>query len=194
MEHGDCVLLRSSYRRVVRWCWPHHYVGVWNGRQGIYVQPGSRGKLIKHELGKNYLDYWVTDAPAFDYIWDRSHVLRFMREGDGHTVELFWDLEWSFLGWYVNLQAPLIVRGDRFDTTDWALDVWVEPDGEWRWKDEDDFARAQELGVLDSASAAAVRAEGERVVAERPWPTGWENWRPPERWRPLRLPGDWDEV
>lgn len=192
MQPGDPVLLRSSYRRVVRWCWPHHYVGDWDGRHGIYVQPGAQGKLVKRVAGKGYLDYWVTDAPAFDFIWERTRVLRFMREGDAHTVELFWDPDWTFLGWYVNLQAPLVVAADKLDTTDWALDVWVEPNGEWRWKDEDDFARAQELGVLDSAAAAAVRAEGERVIAEQPWPTGWEDWRPPDDWEPLPLPLDWD--
>ena len=160
MQPGDPVLLRSSYRRVVRWCWPHHYVGKWDGRHGIYVQPGAHGKLVKRVAGKGYLDYWVTDAPAFDFIWERTRVLRFMREGDAHTVELFWDPDWTFLGWYVNLQAPLVVAADKLDTTDWALDVWVEPNGEWRWRDEDDFARAQDLGVLDSAAAAAVRAKG----------------------------------
>ena len=192
MQPGDPVLLRSSYRRVVRWCWPHHYVGEWDGRHGIHVQPGAQGKLVKRVAGKGYLDYWVTDAPAFDFIWERTRVLRFMREGDAHTVELFWDPEWAFLGWYVNLQAPLVVAADKLDTTDWALDVWVEPNGEWQWKDEDDFARAQELGVLDAAAAAAVRAEGERVIAEQPWPTGWEDWRPPDDWEPLPLPPDWN--
>jgi len=192
VQPGDPVLLRSSYRRVVRWCWPHHYVGKWDGRHGIYVQPGAHGKLVKRVAGKGYLDYWVTDAPAFDFIWERTRVLRFMREGDAHTVELFWDPDWTFLGWYVNLQAPLVVAADKLDTTDWALDVWVEPNGEWQWKDEDDFARAQELGVLDAAAAAAVRAEGERVIAEQPWPTGWEDWRPPDDWEPLPLPPDWD--
>lgn len=194
MRSGDRVLLRSSYRGTVRWCWPHHYVGEWNGRRGIYVQPGAQGKLMKRVAGRSYLDYWVTDAPAFDYVWDRTHVLRFMREGASHTVELFWSVDWAFLGWYVNLQAPLVVRGDKFDTTDWALDVWVEPDGTWNWKDEDDFARAQELDVLDPAAAAAVRAEGERVIAEKPWPTGWEDWRPPTDWEPLPLPPGWDTV
>lgn len=195
LRSGDPALLRSIYRGHVRWCWPHHYVGQWEGREGLYCQPGSRGKLMKRVAGKGYLDYWVTDAPAFDYVWERSHVLRFMREGDSHTVELFWDVEWSFLGWYVNLQAPLVIRGDRFDTTDWALDVVVEPDGTWSWKDEDDFERAIELGVfVDAAGAATVRAEGERVIAERPWPTGWEDWRPPAAWEPLPLPGDWNMV
>jgi hypothetical protein len=193
-QAGDPVLLRSSYRGVVRWCWPHHYVAEWAGRHGLYVQPGSQGKLMRRAVGKNYLDYWVTDAPAFDYVWDSTHVLRFMRAGDEHTVELFWDTDWRFLGWYVNLQAPLAIRGRCFDTTDWALDVWIEPDGAWQWKDEDDFARAQELGVFDAEGAARIRAEGERVIAAAPWPTGWEDWRPPEQWGPLGLPRDWHVV
>ena len=191
MQVGDQVLLRSVYRDVVRWCWPHRYVGHWNGRHGIYAQPGSQGKQMKRAIAASYIDYWVTDAPAFDGVWDQTHVLRFMREGDSHTVELFWDTEWSFLGWYVNLQAPLVVRDRLFDTTDWALDLWIEPDGSSVWKDEDDFARVQELGVLDAAAAAEVRATGERVLEEQPWPTGWETWRPPSDWLPLPLPPDW---
>jgi hypothetical protein len=147
---------------------------------------------MKREAGPSYLDYWVTDGPAFDYVWDRTHVLRFMGDGDEHTVEIFWDVDWRLLGWYVNLQAPVKIANGRFDTTDWALDVWVEPDGSWSWKDEDDFERAQQLGVLDSEAAASVRAVGERVVEDRHWPTGWEDWRPPTTWRPLSLPTDWD--
>jgi len=117
-----------------------------------------------------------------------------MRTGDAHTVEVVWDESWTHLGWYVNLQAPLRVTGRLFDTTDWALDVVVDPDGTWRWKDEDDLRRAVELGVFDDGSAEAVRAEGERVVDERPWPTGWEGWRPPPYWTPLGLPEGRDAV
>ena len=62
--------------------------------------------------------------------------------------------------------------------TDQALDVLVEPDGTWRWKDEDDLAEAQALEIWTADEAAAIRAEGERVIAVRPWPTGWESWRP----------------
>ncbi len=194
MQAGDIVLLRSIYRRNVRWCWPCRYAGDWEGRHGLYCQPGNQGKLMKRVAGGGYLDYWVTDQPAFDYTWDSSHVLRFMREGDGHTVECFWNEDWTFKGWYVNLQAPLVVNGRNFDTTDYALDVVVDPDGTWHWKDEDDFARAIELGVLNEREAEAVRAEGERVVALEPWPTGWEDWRPPAEWTPLGLPRDWHVV
>ena len=65
--------------------------------------------------------------------------------------------------------------------TDQALDVLVEPDGTWRWKDEDDLAEAQALGHLDCRRGSGRRAEGERVIAASPWPTGWEDWRPERR-------------
>jgi predicted RNA-binding protein associated with RNAse of E/G family len=133
------------------------------------------------------------DEP-FDKVWEWTHVLRLGRRDRPHSLDLFWDEAWAFLGWYVNLQRPLEDTRLGFDTTDWALDVVVDPDGSWRWKDEDDFAQAQELGVLDADDAAGVRAEGERVVAERPWPTGWEDWRPPAAWTPAALPEGWDVV
>jgi len=141
-----------------------------------------------------YLEAWARgDAPS-EWTWERTNLLRLMREGEAHTVEVMWDEAWSFLGWYVNLQAPLRVHGTFFDTTDWALDVTVAPDGAWAWKDEHDLAEAIALGVFDEAEAAAVRAEGERVVAQRPWPTGWEDWRPDASWPVPRLPEGWDVV
>ena len=194
MRVGNPVLLRSIYRGNVRWCWPHRYAGEWDGRKAIYVAPGSSGKLMKRALDGSYLEVWASDAPPFDWIWQDRHVLRFMRPGDAHSVEVTWDLDWRLEGWYVNLQAPLVVCGSVFDTTDWALDITVDANGSWAWKDEDDLAHALELGIFDDELATAARAEGERVLAERPWPTGWEGWRPPEGWGPLPLPEDWDVV
>ena len=189
MRAGDIVILRSIYDRNVRWCCPNRYVGEWDGRHGLYCQPGNQAKVMHHDLER-----WASDAPPFDHTWERAHVLRFMRPGERHTVELMWDESWDFVGWYVNLQAPLTTNGRFFDTTDLALDVDVDQDGSWRWKDEDDLASLLRLGVLTEADAAEVRAEGERVIAERPWPTGWEDWRPPSDWRPLELPEDWHVV
>jgi len=159
------------------------------GRYGLYCAPGNRGKLVKQSLGAGadaYLRVWMTDAPPFDWTWERTHALRFMGAGDAHTVEVTWDLDWRLLGWYVNLQAPLVVDGTRFDTMDQALDIVVEPDGSWSWKDEHHLVEAVELGILDEREAAEVRAEGARVIAACPWPTGWESWRPPQQWTPLR--------
>jgi hypothetical protein len=194
LDVGESVLLRSIFRSKVRWCFPHRYAGEWDGRLGIYCQPGNRGKVMRRG-NDGYLVRWVDGDPPRDHAWRDAHVLRFMRPGAAHTVEVWWDLSWSSLGWYVNLQAPLAVHGSRFDTTDWALDIVVEPDGSWRWKDEDEYTQAIELGVFPSDEAAGrVRSEGEQVIAERPWPTGWESWRPPRDWAPLDLPRDWHVV
>jgi len=191
---GDVVLYRNVFRGRVRGCFPCHYVGRWDARHGLYRQPGTQCKRSMSTEDRSYAQRLIADGPAFGFVWTRTHRLGFVREGDAHTIELFWNEAWEFLGWYVNLQAPLVVRGDRFDFTDFELDIAVSPDGTWEWKDEDGFAEMQQLAILDAAAAAEVRAEGERVIAEKPWPTGWEDWRPPPEWGPLPLPEDWHVV
>ena len=136
----------------------------------------------------------MTDAPPFDTDWEQTHVLRFEREGARHSIEVYWDIDWNQMSWYVNLQSPVVFNGACIDTTDEALDVIVSPDGTWRWKDEDELEEAVGLGIWTKAEAVEIRAEGERVIAAAPWPTGWEDWRPPADWGPLGLPRDWHVV
>lgn len=189
MNAGDAVLFRSVYDAQVQSCGPMRYVGESDGRHVIYGRPGDEHRR------RGTWSVWDRDSVPEPHVWERTHVIWLVREGgDLHGLAHFWDEEWRFLGWYVNLQAPLVVRGDRFDTTDWALDVWVEPDGRWEWKDEDHFAAAVQRGFLDGATAAEIRADAERVIAAKPWPTGWEDWRPPPEWGPLSLPEAWDVV
>jgi hypothetical protein len=50
-------------------------------------------------------------------------------------------------------------------------------------------------GCLDLTPAAdAAHAEAEHVLDEWPFPTGWEEWRPPPAWTPLQLPEGCDVV
>jgi hypothetical protein len=190
---GDVVVKRSIYRGNVRWTFPHRYVGDWDGRIGLYCGPGNQGKAMRRGPD-GYLRRWMTDAPPFDTEWEQTHVLRFERAGARHSIEIYWRTDWEHWSWYVNLQSPVVVNGRFVDTTDEALDIVVAPDGGWRWKDEDELAEGVELGIWSEEEAAEIRAEGERVVAAAPWPTGWEDWRPPEDWGPLGLPRDWHVV
>jgi len=192
-SEGDIVLKRSIYRGNVRWTFPHRYVGDWDGRIGLYCGPGNQGKAMRRGPD-GYLRRWMTDAPPFDTEWEQTHVLRFERAGERHSIEIYWRTDWEHWSWYVNLQSPVVVNGRFVDTTDEALDIVVAPDGGWRWKDEDELAEGVELGIWSEAEAAEIRAEGERVVAAAPWPTGWEDWRPPADWGPLGLPRDWHVV
>jgi hypothetical protein len=190
---GDVILKRSIYRGNVRWTFPHRYVGEWNGRTAIYCGPGNQGKAMRRGPD-GYLKHWMTDAPPYDTTWRGGGVLRFEQAGERHSIEVYWMEDWSFRGWYVNLQTPVVMNGRFVDTTDQALDIWVEPDGTWAWKDEDELEEAVALGIWTQEQAAEIRREGERVIAARPWPTGWEDWRPPDAWGPLLLPEDWHVV
>jgi hypothetical protein len=124
--------------------------------------------------------------------WERSDVVMIFPFAARHSLWVFHEAE-RHTGWYVNLEEPHRF-GDRTITTrDGILDVWVPAETEQpSWKDEDEFEVAVNVGRLTTGEAAELRAEGERVIAERPWPTGWENWRPPDDWERPTLPTDWE--
>lgn len=66
--------------------------------------------------------------------------------------------------WYVNFERPPSWRADGWDTMDLALDLIVEPDGRWRWKDEDEYAHCRRLGLVSEAEHAAVERAREEAV------------------------------
>jgi hypothetical protein len=193
VQAGEIVLKRSIYGGNVRWTFPHRVAGEWNGRTALYCGPGNQGKAMRRGPD-GYLKRWKTDAPPYDTEWEQTHVLRFEGAGTRHSVEIYWTTEWEHLGWYLNLQTPTTFKGRFVDTTDQALDVVVSPEGTWQWKDEDELEEAVELGIWTTEEADEIRAEGERAIAAQPWPTGWEDWRPPAGWGPLGLPRDWHVV
>jgi Protein of unknown function (DUF402) len=175
---GDVIQVRSVYGGRVRWAFPHRLIEDDGERVVLFLAPGARGVQMGRDPDGRYLERWARGDDPRDHTWSSRNVLKLIRRGEAHSLEVLWTEDWVFEGWYVNLQAPLIQTRSGFDTTDWALDIVVDPNGEWHWKDEDDFAEAQALGVFSAEEAAAVRAEGERVIAAKPWPTGWEDWRP----------------
>jgi uncharacterized protein len=119
---------------------------------------------------------------------DESLVL--FEPGALHSLWLFW-VDSLFSHWYVNFERHLGRSAVGWDYVDDKLDLIVGPDGSWRLKDEDELAAAHAAGFLD---AAEVRAECERVLADPPWPTGWEEWRPDPSWPAPRFPAGWDVV
>jgi len=127
---------------------------------------------------------------VIDRPWTGDGVLILGRPGRAHSIWLFWE-NWRFAGWYVQLEDPWRSSRFGFDTADHTLDIWIESDGSWRWKDEHELDVAVELGFSSTEQAAAFRAEGERVIAEWPFPTGWEDWRADPSWPVPSVPGDW---
>jgi hypothetical protein len=178
MRPGDVVEVRSCYRGRVRWAFPHRVIADDGEQLVLYLAPGTPGVWMGRDADGSYLERWARGDPPRAHLWREHHVVSVTRRGAAHSLWHFWDEDWRFVGWYVQLQAPLVEGRGVVETMDHALDVEVAPDQSWRWKDEDDFAEAVALGAFDADEAAGIRAEGERVIAAKPWPTGWESWRP----------------
>ena len=97
------------------------------------------------------------------------------------------------VGWYVQLEDPHTLGERTISSRDHLLDVWVpRSSGEPQWKDEDELEAAVAVGRIGDDRAGAIRAEGERVIRERPWPTGWEAFEPDPSWPTPTLFGGWD--
>jgi len=136
------------------------------------------------------------DWDMTDHVWDVSS-LWILRPGDWHAVWVSWVGAGAHLGWYVNLQMPYRRTAIGIEAMDLMLDVVVEPDRTWRWKDDDEFEEILARGIFDPVTGARVRREAENVIRDlgdgdarfaEPWPS----WRPDPAWPLPVLPGGWD--
>ncbi|MFG2749399.1 cytidylyl-2-hydroxypropylphosphonate hydrolase [Streptomyces xanthophaeus] len=131
--------------------------------------------------------------------WFGAGVLKLARPGEPWSVWLFWDKDWRFKNWYVNLEQPLARWAGGVDSEDHFLDIAVYPDRSWKWLDEDEFAQAQRCGLMDREQARRVREAGHAAtgVISRwgaPFSGGWQDWRPDPAWGIPALPEDWDRT
>lgn len=155
------------------------------------TDPGDRTARVIDLLAKGD---WV----HVDHVWDVSS-LWILKPGDMHAIWVSWLPSGEHFGWYVNLQYAFRRVPGGIEAMDLMLDVVVEPDLQWRWKDDDEFAQILALGLFDADLGASVQAEAETVIErlERratPFDEPWPEWRPPSHWEPPRLPKGWDAV
>lgn len=125
--------------------------------------------------------------------WRDCSTLRRIREDEWSSVWWFFDASGTFLAWYVNLEIPLGRGSYGPERIDGALDVVVEPNGRWSWKDEDEAHEAVLAGRLTSAQLDRLRAEGERLIERAesgafPFDGTWTGFRPDPGWPAPRMP------
>lgn len=161
------------------------------------VLPGVTGKAPPRYDRADSLRSLLEGWEMADYVWHSRRIVTITRLGAAHSLGVHWDHATNrFLGWYVNLQAPLRPTPLGYDTLDQVLDIWIEPDRSWHWKDWDELVEAERLGLFTRDEAEAIRAEGRRVIGEldRLIPTGWEDWRLDPSVELPMLPEDWDRI
>jgi hypothetical protein len=203
-QQGDRILLR--YRRLgpVSYALPVTVVGDEPGRTILYLRPGTPikrrvtpdGAPIPRDIP--YAEQARIPFFVGDGVWTTNHALIIVQAGDAFDIRLFWNEDWTFRGWYVNLQDPVRRVPTGFDTADHVLDIAVAPDRSWRWKDEHELAEAVRIGRFSPDEAAAIRATGEAVIPRieaGAWPfeDSLSGWRPDPAWPIPEVPATWNE-
>lgn len=130
-----------------------------------------------------------------DLTWWHDTIRLYLQDYS-YSIYLNFDENGRFTSWYGNLEAPFVRTSIGIDTRDFALDIIGEPDGQWRWKDEDEFNRRLEVGIDSPEHHARVRTAGQDFIKrfehwDWPFNCGWENWQPLRSWPVRNLPEDW---
>jgi hypothetical protein len=166
------VVVEDKHDRVVLFL-PHGSpIRRWDIREGRFrpAREAQGDSLRVLFPGKPYevsLYYETGKGPA-------RHLDYYFPEGTG-----------PFYGWKVDLVAPFRRNAAGFDAFDEVLDIIVNPDRRYRWKDEDQMQQLIGLGIYTEALAEEIRADGRNVIelieaGKPPFDDEWVDWRPPE--------------
>jgi hypothetical protein len=191
-SRGQAIVVRHVYGGRVFTSVPARVVADDPAYLALWIAPATH--CVYPEAFEDGRVRALSDWGTRPHTWYGNGNLDVMRPGRAHMIRHFWHDDGSFRGWYVNLQEPHRRTTIGVDSADHALDLWIEPDRSVTWKDEQHVDDAVEVGLFDAAQAHAIRVEAERVLAEWPFPTGWEDFRPDPFWEPPELPEGWDVV
>ena len=195
---GETIALRQTWDGRVWSARPARVVQDDPGQTMLFIPAGTRWMAAVHDGRRLKIPQTEFDLVPQRYD-EPYHVLSFSWPDTGYAVLLFLRTDGTAPNWYVNLEEPLRRTEIGFDSLDHELDVVVELDGSWRWKDEDDLAEAIRRGVIPTEDEARLRADGERAVRrildrEPPFDRDWTRWRPDPDWPIPVLPDGWDRV
>lgn len=144
------------------------------------------------------------------YRWHTNRFLVLLEPEKFYSIDLVWHhASDTFLCYYVNFQLPFTRSSYGFDTFDLELDLVIEPDLRWRWKDVEEYRRGVETGILRPEWVRGIEQAKAEVFARLegrlyPFDGAWrlsrapqrglsrapqrDQWRPDPAWAASRLP------
>jgi hypothetical protein len=159
-----------------------------------FIAPGARfGYLDGPWPTENGLHPWYPKPH-----WEGHGVLIAQRPGDPYAVWHFWEGgHRRFASWYLNLQEPFRRSAIGYDTQDYELDIVVQPDGQWLFKDDEKMEARIAQGRYSVDEVVSIREVGrqlgEMLDAKATW---WDpalaTWEPDPAWIAPQLPSGWE--
>jgi hypothetical protein len=186
---GEVVLYRDVQKGGVWWVIPHVVVSDDGDCVVLYTAPGTPTASMVGLTEETFAEVIGRQGYSLGQTyWEDNHVLRILKAGAGHAVELYWSAEeWTFHGWYVHLQTPYRRTPAGFEKRDQALDILVDLEHGWTWKDEHHIALLTDAGYLDADEVTEIWREANAVTRRidawgPPFCDGWDTWRPDDAW------------
>jgi len=197
---GQVIIIREIWQKKVYSVTPVRVVQDTVTWSALYLPPQTPclwPRTYEGDTIRIPTDEWVLDGAS----WTTSDVLLLVQPGSGYTAVGFWDDNYRFHHWKINLEKPMHRTPIGFDYMDQLLDVIVTADrSAWHWKDENEVRQAQALGIFTAEQVSELYTLGEFAVQsimanKPPFDGDWENWKPNPAWRvPLELPPGWEQV
>jgi hypothetical protein len=183
--------------------WPHIVLEDRRDLVALYLPPGA--PLGRWNIGEDrFREPVVTEGESVRLLFPGQpyEVTAFYDAGNGPgraAGAYFPGARRRFYGWKVDISSPFARTSAGFDVIDEVLDIIVEPDLSYRWKDEDELANLVSLGLYSEAEAANLRATGERVIelveaGLFPFDRSWQDWRAPAGLTLGAMPAGWQDL
>ncbi len=206
---GESVVLRGIYNQRVWYIQSAIVVHDKPEEVALAVLPGAQCAAPENYItGKHgadghwnrWDDYLADQWNMETYNWRTNRLLILLQPGKYYASMYFWhDERNEFLCYYVNFQLPFKQTAIGFDTLDLELDIVIEPNYAWEWKDVDDYQRGIQRGVLLNDWTQSIEAAKPEVFAklaehQYPFDGSWLGWKPDPNWLPPKLPVNWDKI
>jgi len=202
---GDVIAWRGIYRE-----------RVWHSQTTILVKdtpeemalallPGTEcvapeGYLDGKDTFKRRWYFKDKDWERQEYLWRTNRLLVLLEPEKFYSIMHFWDdASNEFKCYYVNFQVPFTRSHCGIDTLDLDLDIVIKPDLSFEWKDEDDYQKAIDHGVIFPEWIQGIEDSKKEIFAKLekqayPFDGAWLNWMPDPAWVPPKLPANWDKI
>ena len=204
-KSGDVIVWRGIYRNKV---WHAQTVIVAKDTPeeiAMALLPGAEcvapeGYLDGKDEDKRRWNFKEKDWEKQNYLWRTNRLLLLLEPREYYSTIYFWNNESNeFLCYYINFQLPFQRSHSGVDTLDLDLDLIINPDFSYEWKDEDDYQKAIDNGVIIPEWTREIDVAKTEVLAklekrQYPYDGSWLNWWPDPDWLPPKLPENWDKI
>ena len=202
---GDIVAWRGIYRDQVWYAQTVIVVKDTPAEVVVALLPGAEcimpeGYVDGKDGHKRRWNFKDKDWEKQNYLWRNNRLLLLLEPQKYYSTICFWNGGSNqFLCYYINFQLPFQRSHCGIDTLDLDLDLIINPDFSFEWKDVDDYQKAIDQEIILPEWTREIDLAKKEILdklekRQYPYDGSWLNWMPVPAWSPPKLPKNWDKI